>query len=660
MTNKLPVRCEKRSDILREDLCLSQESFNHQPRQFRKEDWDKILGEVFEKSQCQIIRTGNKFYGFSLRSRLVPLHTYRFVKQGVEKIGQDYLACKFVCEGCLKMQQNDNIYNDTGLPEIFIDNKEFVEKLEKSAKTFEIQADPDRTNFPHLCNDELSRVKLEEDQAFRQTECYRKFFHNKLFQGKYYIVYSSNGSPSLHCESKATPGHFYAFTDKGNRRSSGAFTFRCGDCLNTRKREKMSNQDYEPYALFLRGKVVSDPDNPQGAKRQMPHYCLGDITRLRINFKYQKPGPLKPVNRNPTNDLNFSYSSLDPHNSTLGLPIGRLHSTNESENLELTTTLFDQEIIDMENSENKSTARYNNSKQTGNDTRLGKKTCGDGMLHKKRQNSTSIIELEAKKPPIEPPKVDYLLTETNPFTKNVPLCTDQWTIEKTAILAPSADIPIPTKRRINSEELQWSEIGPIRIIYEDYLDHLAKSFDEPPNKVLICDSLLEAVDENSELLKNAQLAVVHANFPISPKLAFERLLYSNLPKESLMICALGYDLLLYSKDQDSTDAIKCVRQDLKYFIEGMIVKHSRVDGWKMTLAFVTIPEKPISVLSFESFNQGARKMVEDLQKAYASTPVTVKLFDWAEWIAAIPDSQMNTVSKKISLLISNILVRSLY
>ena len=54
------------------------------------------------------------------------------------------------------------VYNDTGLPEIFIDNKEFVEKLEKSATTFEIQADPDRTNFPHLCNDELSRVKLEE------------------------------------------------------------------------------------------------------------------------------------------------------------------------------------------------------------------------------------------------------------------------------------------------------------------------------------------------------------------------------------------------------------------------------------------------------------------------------------------------------------------
>ena len=48
------------------------------------------------------------------------------------------------------------------MPEIFIDNKEFVEKLEKSVKTFEIQADPDRTNFPHLCNDELSRVKLEE------------------------------------------------------------------------------------------------------------------------------------------------------------------------------------------------------------------------------------------------------------------------------------------------------------------------------------------------------------------------------------------------------------------------------------------------------------------------------------------------------------------
>ena len=38
MTNKLPFRCEKRSDISREDLCLSQESPNHQPRQFRKED----------------------------------------------------------------------------------------------------------------------------------------------------------------------------------------------------------------------------------------------------------------------------------------------------------------------------------------------------------------------------------------------------------------------------------------------------------------------------------------------------------------------------------------------------------------------------------------------------------------------------------------------
>lgn len=119
------------------------------------------------------------------------------------------------------------------------------------------------------CNDELSRVKLEEvislfvimfnfgffnfsrqksscdsfctqirflthfvlmniifqDQAFRQTERYRKFFHKKLLQGKYYIVYSSNGSPGLHCESKATPGHFYAFTDKG--------TLKAVECLRS-------------------------------------------------------------------------------------------------------------------------------------------------------------------------------------------------------------------------------------------------------------------------------------------------------------------------------------------------------------------------------------------------------------------------------------------
>uniref|UniRef100_A0A914CZA8 Uncharacterized protein n=1 Tax=Acrobeloides nanus TaxID=290746 RepID=A0A914CZA8_9BILA len=201
---------------------------------------------------------------------------------------------------------------------------------------------------------------------------------------------------------------------------------------------------------------------------------------------------------------------------------------------------------------------------------------------------------------------------------------DRWTVAGTAIHLPNADHFMPTKSRFNPDQLTMEERRAIKESLNQQFSVITKRFNENPevSNIFVVDSLLETLDE--KVLKNA--AVIRADFPILPKWVFEKISKLKLlvKKSVSIICCVGFDLLIYSTNNEPVYVIEYLQREISDLLD--VVATEFANQVQLQLVFITIPE-----VNFVN-------------------TIDVELLDWAKNIAEAPAHQVGTVNKRIELL----------